>query len=75
MPISCAPADLVSASACFECVPREAQKQVELYLLNQILGTGLTVEQLVTNSACYQCIPKAMHDAVAEYLLCQIANK
>jgi len=75
MPISCAPADLVSASACFECVPREAQKQVELYLLALIAGGSMDPATIVKNAACFACIPKAMHDAVAEYLLCQIANK
>jgi len=76
MAVSCAPADLVKAAACFECIPESMQKAVELYLLAVIAGGSLDPATLVKAAKCFKtCIPREMRDAVEEYLLCQIVNK
>ena len=75
MPIACDSNSLVQAAACYKCIPAGQQPEVIIYLLNQILGTGLTVQQLTTNAAFFRCIPSGMQAEVQTYLLCQIANK
>ena len=79
--ISCEPNDLIQAAACFRCIPNGEQEEVIIYLLNEILGTGLTPQQLMdatnppnNHCACMRTIPKGMRDEVITYLLCQIAN-
>jgi hypothetical protein len=74
MPVSCLPNDLLDAARCYRCVPVGEQGAVIIYLLNQILGTGLTTQQLMDNSVCFKCIPSGMQADVQTYLLCQIAN-
>lgn len=73
--VSCDPNNLVQAAACFKCIPSGAQNEVVIYLLNQILGTGLTPQQLMDASSCYKCIPRGMQAEVQTFLLCQIVNK
>jgi hypothetical protein len=74
MAISCDPNDLAEASKCFDCIPKNIQNSVIIYLLNVISELNLTPEQLVENSKCYDCIPKNIQPAVQTYLLCQISN-
>jgi len=74
MAISCEPNDLLEASKCFKCIPSGAQPEVIIYLLNEILGTGLTVEQLIENSKCFKCIPSGIQSEVQTYLLCEVVN-
>lgn len=78
MAISCDPAALVAAAKCFECVPPEMQKPLELYLLALAAAVDTSpagVQALVANAKCFTCIPRSMRDAVEEYLLCLIVNK
>lgn len=63
---------LIKDSDCYRCIPTGMQNEVIIYLLNQILGTGLTPDQLVREAACYKCIPTGMQPEVQIYLLCQI---
>ena len=72
--ISCEPNDLMVAAKCYKCIPGGMQPEVIIYLLNEILGTGLTVAQLMENAKCYKCIPAGMQAEVQTYLLCAIAN-
>lgn len=74
MALDCSPDALVKASNCFKCIPTGQQPEVMIYLLNQILGTGLTPQQLMDNAVCFRCIPKGMQEEVQTYLLCQIAS-
>jgi hypothetical protein len=50
------------------------QNEVIIYLLNQILGTGLTPEQLMDAAKCYKCIPPGSQLEVQTYLLCAIVT-
>lgn len=74
MAISCEPNDLLLQAKCFKCIPFGMQNEVIIYLLNQLLGTGLTPQQLMDNAKCFKCIPAGMQPEVQTYLLCQIAN-
>lgn len=74
MPISCEPADLLDAAACFKCIPAGEQNAVMIYLLNVISGLNLTPQQLMDQAVCYNCIPVGMQAEVQTYLLCQIVN-
>jgi hypothetical protein len=75
MAIDCDPNALLEASKCMKCIPNGMQPEVIIYLLNQILGTGLTPQQLMDAAKCYRCIPNGMQPEVQTYLLCQIVNK
>lgn len=72
--ISCEPADIVSASKCFDCIPQEMREPVEIYLLALIAGVELNSATLVEAAKCFQCIPKDMRDVVKLYLMCKLAN-
>lgn len=61
--------ELAAASSCYVCMSREQMSSAVLYLLNQIVGTGLTTAQLADASKCY-CIPDKL--AADIYLLDQI---
>jgi hypothetical protein len=75
MAVNCDPNALEQAAACYKCIPTGTQREVMIFLLNQILGTGLTVQQLLNGAKCYKCIPTGQQDEVISFLLCQIANK
>jgi hypothetical protein len=68
------PDALMAASKCYKCIPAGTQPEVIIYLLNQILGTGLTPDQLMANAKCYKCIPAGMQLEVQTYLLDQLAS-
>lgn len=72
--ISCDPADLMAASKCMKCIPQGMQLEVVIYILNEILGTGLTPDQLIENAKCFKCIPKGSQMEVIAYLTCQLVN-
>lgn len=72
--ISCDPNDLMAEAKCFKCIPNGMQPEVMIYLLNEILGTGLTPQQLMDNAKCFKCIPKGSQAEVQTYLLCAIVN-
>lgn len=72
--ISCEPNDLLEAAKCFKCIPSGMQPEVIIYLLNQMLDTPLTVQELEDAAKCYRCIPNGMQVEVQTYLLCQIAS-
>lgn len=74
MPINCDPKALDQAAACFNGILPGDRDTVIIYLLNQLLGSGLTPKQLMQAAACFDGIPHGMRDAVMTYLLCQIAN-
>lgn len=76
MAIDCSNPDaLMDAAKCDKCIPTGMQPEVIIYLLNEILGTGLTKEQLIANAACMKCIPEGMQAPVQTWLLCAIATK
>lgn len=70
--ISCDPAAVAKASACF-CGPEESQRAQMLYLLLQISGLNLTPAQLAEKSKCF-CFEEKAGKAAELYLLCQIAS-
>lgn len=72
--ISCDPNDLMEAAKCYKCIPAGMQPEVIIYLLNQLLETPMTVQELEDGAKCYRCIPKGMQSEVQTFLLCQIAN-
>lgn len=74
MPINCDPSALELSASCYKCIPKGMQPEVMIYLLNQILGTGQTPQQLMDASNCFRCVPAGMQEEVMTYLLCQIAN-
>jgi hypothetical protein len=69
------PNSLIDPAKCYKCIPTGMQPEVMIYLLNEILGTGLTPQQLMANSACMKCIPAGFQSAVQTWLLCTIATK
>lgn len=75
MPVSCEPNDLLEESKCFKCIPSGTQNEVIIYLLNQLLETPLTVQQLLDGAKCFRCIPQGMQLEVQTYLLCQALNR
>ena len=72
--ISCDPSVLTEEAKCFKCIPTGMQNEVVIYLLNEILGTGLTAQQLMDNANCFKCIPNGMQPAIQTYLLCELVN-
>lgn len=64
----------MQSSAPFHRIPDGMNSEVIIYLLNQILGKGLTPQQLMDEAKCFKCIPKGMQDEVITYLLCAIAS-
>ena len=74
MALTCDPAALVTAAKCFDCIPRDMQEPLELYLLAVIAGGSLDPATLVKAAACFQCIPKSERENVREYLLCKAAG-
>lgn len=74
--LNCDPQALITAAAPYQKIRGEnLDNEVIIYLLNQILGTGLTPEQLITEARCMSCIPTGMQAEVQTFLLCQIVNK
>lgn len=69
------PNALAGPANCMKCIPAGMQPEVIIYLLNEILGTGLTPQQLVNEAQCMKCIPEGMQPAVQTWLLCSIATK
>ena len=65
---------LLQESACMKCIPTGMQPEVMVYLLNEILGTWLTPQQLMDEAKCFKCIPAGMQAEIQTYLLCQIVN-
>jgi hypothetical protein len=73
MAITCDPAALASASACY-CYDKRTANAVLIYLLAQIAGNTMAPDALARAARCY-CIGDAKsRDAVLFYLLCQAAN-
>jgi len=68
---------LIANSSCYKCIPTGMQNEVIIYLLNSILGTNLTPQQLMDAAVSYQstsfnCIPAGMQNEVIIYLLDQL---
>lgn len=75
MAISCEPNDLMTLSKCFDAIPSGMQLAVQTYLLQQIAGNTMTVDELMEAAACFIAkIPAGDQLAVQNYLLCQIAS-
>lgn len=73
MAITCDPAALASASACY-CYDKRTANAVLIYLLAQVAGNTMAPDALARAARCY-CIGDAKsRDAVLFYLLCQAAN-
>jgi hypothetical protein len=74
--ISCDPGDLMEAAKCLDkCIPRGMHPYIQIYLLQQIAESTLTVDELLNAAKCFQkCIPPEMMDQVHIYLMCQIIN-
>lgn len=68
------PSSLAQASACYKCIPTGMQNEVIIYLLNSMLATPLTVQQMLNGSRCMKCIPSGSQLEVQTYLLTQIAT-
>jgi len=77
MAISCDPATIVAQAKCFNCVPPQMRKPVELYLLATIGGLATDkagVAAIVKAAACFQCITPEEKFMVEAYLLAQLAG-
>jgi len=74
MAVSCEPADLAEAAACFTCLTREQKELVRLYLLAVIAGGSTDPATLATEAACFVCLDENQKKLVNTYLLCQAAN-
>ena len=74
--ISCDPNDLIALSACIDAkIPPGMQGAVQIYLLQQITGNTMTIEELMGAAACFNAkIPAGDHPGIQTWLLCQIAN-
>jgi hypothetical protein len=75
--ISCDPATIVAAAKCFECIPREMQWRVLLYLAFKTAGLGTdtaTIQSTVAAAKCMICVPDEMREPLLLYLLAQIAG-
>lgn len=69
--LNCDPAALVAAAKCFECIPREMRKTVELFLLARL--NGLSDPAAITAAAAaFRSIPREMQESVEIYLLCKL---
>lgn len=78
MAVTCTASALESGAACFQCVPREMQRPVELYLLASINGSDTSIagiRAMVKAAACFKCLTPEQAEFVRLYLLCQIVNK
>lgn len=71
--ISCDPATLARAAACY-CFNERQSREVITYLLAQIAGDTSTPAELAAKAKCY-CFDQKTADAVITYLLCQIVNQ
>ena len=69
------PAALVTAAACYKCIPAGMQPEVQIYLLNVISGLNLSPAELMERSACYKCIPQGQLLEVQVMLMNEIANQ
>lgn len=74
MAILCDPNALVEAARCFECIPQGQQAAVQTYLLLQISGLNLTVDELLDAARCFRCAD-GMLEEIQAFLLCAIVNK
>lgn len=78
MAFTCDPNTLPTQAKCFTCIPKSAQKAVELYLLAKIAGLATDyngVAQIVANAKCFvKCVPGDSRDAVEIFLLAQIGG-
>jgi hypothetical protein len=74
MAITCDPAALVAAAKCFNCIPKQMQKPVELYLLAVAAGGSLDPKVIEAAAAPFRAIPRQMQEVVEQYLLCKIAG-
>lgn len=78
MAFTCDPTALPTQAKCFTCIPKNAQKAVELYLLAKIAGLATDqtgVDTIVANAKCFvKCIPGDSKDAVEIFLLAQIGG-
>ena len=72
--ISCDPAALAKASACFNYSDGKVADAVIIYLLAQLAGNTMTPAQLAKAAACYVGQDAKMMDAEKVYLLCQAAT-
>lgn len=73
-PISCDPADLSKAAACF-CYPdQKVALAVQIYLLALIAGVPLDPAALARAAKCFCYGDKNVSEAVKLYLLCQLTN-
>lgn len=76
MAISCDdPNALMEAAKCLDrCVPPGMHPAIQTYLLQQIAGNTMTIDQLLAEAKCYTCIPAGMQREVQLMLLCEIVN-
>lgn len=75
--LSCDPAALVAAAACFDCIPKSMEMPVSLYLLAVKAGLAtdkIGVAAIVAGAKCFSCIPKSEYSDVELYLLCKLAG-
>jgi len=57
-----------------ECVPREMQVPVELYLLATASGGSTDPATLVAAAKCFKCLTTDEREWVRLYLLCLLAG-
>ncbi len=74
MAVSCEPADLAEAAACFTCLDPAQKEAIKLYLLAVIAGGSTDPAELLTAAKCFTCLDDTQKKAINTYLLCQAAN-
>lgn len=72
--LSCDPATIARASACFSCLTKSQRDAVELYLLASLAGGSMDPATLVKAAKCMVCIPREMVEPVKMMLLCNAAT-
>jgi hypothetical protein len=63
---------LVAQAGCLDCIPKNMQLPVLIYIFSQIAGMSANASTLVKNAACLNCIPPAMQLPVLISLAYQI---
>lgn len=60
---------LLEAAKCYKCIPAGTQNEVIIYLLNELLDTPKTIQELLDGAKCYKCIPAGTQLEAQTFLL------
>lgn len=74
MAISCAPADLAEASACYGRLTPKQKEAIKTYLLAVIAGGSTDPQVLMAQAKCFMGLSEKQLKAIQVYLTCQAAQ-